>query len=169
MNATITLAITRVACLLLAVSLAACDSSSQSENTSSSEPKQKIGKPKLPTTVEEAEQFVQGPWTYTGQGFKDCVGQTIWLRIVFKPDHTADVCWQHPVADSWDDKPENRDNEPYVITSKKYKDTGVRYFAIKFGKSAGVTAGISEDGTIRYATSDSDVDLTRGDKNPFSK
>lgn len=121
--------------------------------------------------IREAEKFMIGTWSYT----ETRPGKpSLWFRWVIKSDGTALSYRARAIEDDWGEPSEGT----WKIESRKYTDTGERYFQFvpdynfftgpeAMGRK---TVIINRDGTLEYrAFSDLTVTLTRGDSFPFSK
>ena len=112
-----------------------------------------------------AKKYVIGVWTYTGQEFQFEPGRTTWIRWVVKPDGTIEQYWAPASADGWG-KP---NIEKWEIVSRKFTNSGERYYALYFLESWATTI-IQIDGTLQWVFLDNArLNLVKGDVFPFSK
>lgn len=117
------------------------------------------------TSVEQAQKYVVGTWTYSDPLDSKNPYVQWWQKWVVKEDSSIDVYVARPVDSSWG-KPENM---RYSVITDKYADTGERYYAIKVLGTAQI-AIIQPDGTLSYSImGNGAVPMRRGDRNPFSK
>lgn len=111
------------------------------------------------SSIEDAHNYVIGTWTYTGQGY----GRA-WVRWVFNRDGTMEVYDANPSDDNWGKAVIHK----WRPITAKYSDTGVRYYGVEIEGYCKYLP-ILNNGALRYAISEFDFELTKGDKFPFSK
>lgn len=121
--------------------------------------------PPLPDSVEAAQKFVVGTWTFTAPLSPDAPDARLWQRWVIRADGTADIYLAPPISDSWG----NPIPVKYSIVTGKNTETGRRYFALQV-EEKNFGAFVHEDGTLIVRLTGKYLGvLNRGDRNPFSK
>ena len=117
------------------------------------------------STIEEARSFVVGTWTYIGNDSPAATGQAaLWEKFVIKPDGSIDMYSALSGDKDWG----TPTTESYRIVTGRVAGTGARVFGIQVA-NYDMKIVITARGTLRETTADRDVELFRGDRNPFSK
>ncbi len=128
--------------------------------------------PKDISSIEDAQKFLIGTWTQTGQEAQNHLG-TLWTKWEVKPGGKLDVYEAQANSDNWG-KPKEL---TYQVITEKFKNTGKRFFALE--PSYSYPAVIMPNGNLHLQVPKMTVlnvtgggytmKFVRGDKNPFDK